>query len=94
MNARYFKKFWEETTGEELTDSWGDSTYFFETDKNLNVIKQIQLFRNGKILKYDEQYLEDDFGGLADQQLEITEFIDNETTEVEFLEMWNKSDPQ
>ncbi|WP_226065475.1 hypothetical protein [Kaistella polysaccharea] len=94
MNTRYFKKFWEETTGEELTDSWGDSTYFFETDKNLNVIKQIQLFRNGKILKYNEQYLEDDFGGLADQQLEITEFIDNEMTEVEFLEMWNKSDPQ
>ena len=94
MNTRYFKKFWEETTGEELTDSWGDSTYFFETDKNLNVIKQIQLFRNGKILKYDEQYLEDDFGGLADQQLEITEFIDNEITEVEFLEMWDKSDPQ
>ncbi|QOW09874.1 hypothetical protein Q73A0000_05605 [Kaistella flava (ex Peng et al. 2021)] len=90
MNSRYFKKFWEETTGEELTDSWGDSTYFFETDKNLNVIKQIQLFRNGKILKYDEQYLEDEFGGLADQQLEIAEFIDNEITEVEFLEIWNK----
>ena len=90
MIERYFKKSWEETTGEELTDSWGNSTCFFETDKNLNVVKQIQLFRNGKILKYDGQNLEDEFGSLADQPLEVIEFINNEITEAEFLEIWNK----
>ena len=51
---RYFKKNWEETTGDELTDDWGVSIFYFETDDSLNVLKQIQIFENGKILKYDE----------------------------------------
>jgi len=77
MNLRYFKKFWDESTGEELTNSWGNSTYYFETDENLNVIKQIQKFENGKSLKYDEQNYED-------------EFVNNELLKTEFYEIWNK----
>ncbi|CAM3693789.1 hypothetical protein SPPR111872_15070 [Sphingobacterium prati] len=53
MDSRYFKKFWNDNIGDELTDSWGNSSYYFETDLNLNVIKQLQLFQNGRILKYD-----------------------------------------
>ena len=90
MNFRYFKKFWDESTGEELTDSWGNSTYYFETDENLNVVKQIQKFENGKVLRYDEQNIEDDFGGLADQPLENQEFIDDEIQKVEFYIIWDK----
>ena len=40
----YFKRQWEETTGDELTDTWGTSTYFVETDEQFNVIRQIQVF--------------------------------------------------
>jgi|SRR5690554_5311407 len=69
MNSRYFKKFWDENSGDELTDSWGNSTYYFETDLHLNVTKQLQLFQNGKMLKYDHQNLEDEFGFLTDQPL-------------------------
>ncbi|PZP38665.1 MAG: hypothetical protein DI598_20505 [Pseudopedobacter saltans] len=90
MNLRYFKKIWNESTGEELTDSWGRSIYYFETDENLNVIKQIQKFVNGKILNYDEQNLEDDFGFLTDQPLELDDFIDNEISKAEFYDVWNK----
>lgn len=90
MIKKYFKKFWEETTGDELTDSWGSSTYFFETDENLNVSKQTQLFQNGKLLKYDIQNFEDEYGFLTDQPLEIEEFIDNQISETEFLSIWNR----
>ena len=90
MNSRYFKKFWDENTGDELTDSWGNSTYYFETDFHLNVTKQVQLFQNGKILKYDDQYLEDEFGFLTDQPLEIQEFTNDEINKDEFYEFWNK----
>ena len=51
MKNKYFKKFWNETTGDEVTDSWGNSTYYFETDENLNVLKQVQIFENKKTTK-------------------------------------------
>ncbi|MBP1167235.1 hypothetical protein JOE44_004119 [Chryseobacterium sp. PvR013] len=88
MKNRYFKKFWNETTGEEVTDSWGNSTYYFETDENLNVNKQIQIFENEKILKYDEQNFEDQYGFLIDQPLEIEDFDNCEISEIDFYEIW------
>lgn len=88
MPARYFKKFWDETSGDELTDSWGTATYYFETDEALNVLKQIEWYQNGNILKYDEQNIEDAFGGLADQPLDIDEFTGNEIPASEFFTIW------
>ena len=87
---RYFKKNWEETTGNELTDDWGVSIFYFETDDSLNVLKQIQIFENGNILKYDELNNEDEFGAMADQSLEEEEFLDCEISKEEFYNIWNK----
>ena len=87
---RYFKKNWEETTGNELTDDWGVSIFYFETDDSLNVLKQIQIFENGNILKYDELNNEDEFGAMADQSLEEEEFLDFEIPKEEFYNIWNK----
>ena len=87
---RYFKKKWEETTGDELTDDWGVSIFYFETDKSLNVLKQIQIFENGNILKYDELNNEDEVGAMADQSLEKEEFLDCEISKEEFYNIWNK----
>ena len=87
---RYFKKNWEETTGDELTDDWGVSIFYFETDDSLNVFKQIQIFENGNILKYDELNNENEFGAMADQSLEEKEFLDCEITKEEFYNIWNK----
>ena len=90
MKFRYFKKLWDESTGEELTDSWGKSTYYFETDENLNVVKQLQKFENGRILKYDEHLIEDELGFLSDQPLENEEFVDDEIQKNEFYNIWDK----
>ena len=87
---RYFKKNWEETTGDELTDDWGVSIFYFETDDSLNVFKQIQIFENGNILKYDELNNENEFGAMSDQSLEEKEFLDCEITKEEFNNIWNK----
>ena len=87
---RYFKKNWEETSGDELTDDWGVSIFYFETDDSLNVLKQIQIFENGNILKYDELNNEDEFGAMADQSLEEEEFLDCEISKEEFYNIWNK----
>ena len=87
---RYLKKKWKETTGDELTDDWGVSIFYFETDDSLNVFKQIQIFENGNILKYDELNNEDEFGAMADQSLEEEEFLDCEISKEEFYNIWNK----
>ncbi len=86
---KYFKKFWDENTGEELTNDWGNSTYYFETDENLNVLKQIQIFENGNVIKYDEINNEDEYGFLADQPLEIEEFENCEISEEKFYSIFN-----
>lgn len=91
MAIKYFKKLWDETTGDELTDSWGTATYYFETDEQLNVLKQVEVYQNGKMLKYDEQNIEDAFGGLADQPLDIEEFAGNEIVAAEFFTIWFQS---
>lgn len=90
MNSRYFKKFWNESTGDELTDSWGNSTYYFETDLNLNVTKQLQLFQNGRTLKYDLQNFENEYGFLTDQPLDREEFSNDEIEKEEFYKIWKK----
>ncbi|XZF15802.1 hypothetical protein ACTHGU_06675 [Chitinophagaceae bacterium MMS25-I14] len=88
--THYFKRRWEETSGEELTDSWGPSVHYFETDNEYYVLRQILAFDNGYILKYDTGHTEDEYGSLADQPLEIDEFDDYRIDEDEFEDMWEQ----
>lgn len=85
----YFKKEWDETTGEELTESWGKSVYYFETDLQFNVVRQIQIFKSGKAIKYDLEYVDDKFGGLAESPIELDGF--NTINESEFDNLWEKT---
>lgn len=87
---RYYKRQWNESTGGELTDTWGTSMYYFETDQQLNVIRQIQVFEEGQVLKYTPENAEDEFGILSDQQLDNDEFEEFAITEVEFNNTWDK----
>lgn len=87
----YFKYQWNETTGEETTDSWGYSIFYFETDSEFYPLRQIQLFENGNALKYDTEYFDDKLGGLADQPID-PEFFDGEKiSKEEFEEIWNNT---
>lgn len=89
MSNHYFKRYWGESTGEKSTKSWGTSTFYLVTDHDGSVIRQIQVFQNGNKLKYDQLHLEDDFGGLADQQLDINEFNEFKIEREEFERMWS-----
>ena len=63
----------------------GEILHIILKQTNLNVLKQVQIFENKKILKYGEQNLEDQYGFLTDQPLEIENFDDNEISEIENL---------
>lgn len=82
----YFKRKWDKPTGEDMTNSWGKSTYYFETDNQFNVLRQIQIFENGKVLKYDLDYIDDKFGGLAESPIEMDGF--NTISKDEFDQLW------
>ena len=88
--TQYFKRKWDETTGDELTDSWGTSIYYFEADSDLNIIRQIQVFQNGQVLKYYQEFTEDEFGILSDQQLDKEEFKEFSIDSNEFANIWDK----
>ncbi|MFI1770315.1 hypothetical protein [Thalassobellus citreus] len=84
---KYFKRNWNETRGDQY-ESWGKSVWFFETDNNGEVLRQIEAYENGKVLKYDNQNIEDEFGGLADQNLDLTEFKEFSIEKEEFENKW------
>lgn len=87
---KYYKRNWDETRGDEF-DNWGKSIWYFETDKSGLPIKQIEVYQNGKILKYDQTKLEDEFGGLGDQELDIEEYSEFEISKEEFEKIWNQN---
>ena len=86
---KYYKRYWEETRGDSF-DDWGKSIWFFETEDSGFPIKQMEVYDNGRVLKYDKTKLEDEFGGLADQKLDLEEFSEFEISKDEFEINWTK----
>ena len=87
---KYFKRNWDETRGDEF-DNWGTFIWYFETDNSGLPTKQIEVYQNGKVLKYDQLKLEDEFGRLGDQKLDLNEFSEFEITKLEFEKIWNEN---
>lgn len=87
---KYFKRYWDDSTGDDLTDSWGTSCYYFETDSKLNVLRQLQIFKNGRVLKYDANYIEDKLGGLSEVALDRS-FEPFQIDKAEFEQIWDSS---
>lgn len=86
---RYFKYKWNETRRNQY-DNWGHSLWYLEIGKDYFPSRQIEIYENGKILKYSQDRLEDEFGGLGDQKLDLSEFNGTECTKMEFEENWNR----
>jgi uncharacterized protein (DUF433 family) len=91
VTSNYYKRFWEESTGNELTNSWGCSTYYFETEANFAVLRQMEIFENGQVLKYNTEYLDDKFGGLSEVPLDFEDFEPYRITRDEFETRWQTS---
>lgn len=85
--SKYYKRNWEQTRGDEY-GNWGKSIWYFEIDNEGYIKRQIEKYENGKKLKYDLKNIEDEFGGLADQSIDLEEFENFEITKDEFEEQW------
>lgn len=86
---KYFKRKWDESRGDEY-DNWGCSWFYFETDDSGLPIRQIEEYDNGVVLKYSNERLDDKYGMLGDQELDLVEFKQFEITPAEFEKEWNK----
>jgi len=86
----YYNRYWDETTGEDLTDSWGTSTFYVEADADNIVSRQVQVFQNGKGLKYWSELREDDYGMISDQPLDSANFEQYKIHKTEFEKAWKK----
>ena len=84
----YFKHFWNDDRGDEYS-SWGTSTWYFETNDCHDILKQIEIYQNDKVLKYSEDCLEDEFGMLGDQKLTAEECSGTKISKEEFYKIWN-----
>ncbi|WP_088340784.1 hypothetical protein [Robiginitalea sediminis] len=85
----FYKRECPESRGDEF-DHWGSSIWYFETRENGMPIKQIEIYSNGKVLKYDEANPEDKYGFLGDQELDLDEFKEFTISKDEFESIWNK----
>jgi len=89
----YFKRRWDEDPGGDKAH-WGESDWYFETDLDGNVLRQIEVFVSGPTLFYDQEYLEDAYGGLSEKPLDLEEFKDFAITQDAFNDKWGTLQPE
>jgi hypothetical protein len=83
MTHRYYKRPWDESRGGAF-DAWGRSLWYFEVDDDGYPVRQIEQYENGRVLRYDANHVEDEYGGLGDQPLDLPDFASFEITGKEF----------
>jgi hypothetical protein len=86
---RYFKRLHAETIQWFNKDWEAWDWYYFEVDANNYATKQIQKCYDGKVFKHDSNNLQDEFGGLAEGALDITEYTQIE--KIEFDNLWEQA---
>jgi Domain of unknown function (DUF5071) len=86
-NKRYFKRFWAENRGDAYS-SWGESWWFFETDSDGVILRQIEEYANGIVQCYDLISPNNRFGGLGELPLLLDEFKEYDIFREDFESVW------
>jgi len=86
---QYFKRDWNETRGDKY-DSWGLSVWYFETNDHGKPVRHMELYENGKLLKYSADHMKDKFGFLARSAIPLKDFQENKIEKNVFFKLWNK----
>ena len=86
-NKLYFKRAWNDTRGDNY-DYWGTSIWYFETEKNGVVIRQIEVYENGPSTKYCMANKKDKYGELSWYPLDLVNFQSFKIKKIEFERVW------
>lgn len=85
---RYYKGRWDEDRGDEFA-SWGASDWYFEVEPDKTVARQIEVYDGGVVLRYDQQHLDDKFGGLTDKPFDAAGLPVAEIARDDFERAWS-----
>lgn len=86
----YVKRHWNELRNDEH-DAWGTSWWYFEVDDKGRVLRQIEEYDSGMCLCYGEQHVEDEFGGLSQAPLDLSEPEYRVISSLDFYAIWSPS---
>jgi hypothetical protein len=87
---KHYKRYWSEDRGDAYAD-WGSVTYYFEVGDDLFVTRQIEIYQNGFILKYDKNHLADEYGMLVDKPIDPGDFEPYAIPGEVFESIWESS---
>ena len=84
---RYFRVVDE---GYHSGEYWGEPTYWLEINDRGDAERELQVYPNGNVLRYDRQHDADDYGGLDIMVIDGDEDVwaPHEITKDEFEEQW------
>ncbi len=84
---RYFKRIDE---GFHTGVYWGDPTYWVEVNERGDAERELQLYPNGNVLRYDRQHPKDEYGALSVMVIDGDDeaWSAHEITHEEFEEQW------
>jgi hypothetical protein len=85
---RYFRYEWNASRGDEFAD-WGSAVLWNEMAEDGYVVRQLEVYENGVVLKYDALHLEDKYGFLSDQPLEPEKYGVPEVSAEAFEAAWS-----
>lgn len=88
-NMIYYKRQFDETRVENFIN-WGTCLYYFEVNDLGEVKRQLEIYDNGKRIKYDPEFSVNEFGFLTDKPLDRNEFEKYTITKIEFETVWNE----
>ena len=92
MKTHYIKREWDETRGDNF-DFWGNSMWYFESNENGKVLRQIEEYSIGIRLRYDKKYPSDDYGMLSNKALKLSDPNFEVITDSDFDKIWKKRNP-
>ena len=87
LSTYYFQRHFDEIRIEQ-SESWGTCDYYFETNLDGEILRQIEVYENGKRLKYSEDNFEDEFGFLGDQPIDVLDFKEFAISKSDFEIQW------
>ena len=86
---RYFKR-----VDEANHEFGGEATYFLEVDEDGDAVRQVELYPNGKVLRYSEAHPQDEWGALSVMVLDTADdWAEYVISREEFERVWQDTAP-
>ena len=83
----YFRRHWQKTR-DDTYNHWGKSIWYFETTAKGDILRQMEVYENGRILKYSQTKMEDKYGFLEKRPLDLPNFQSFQIKRIDFEKIW------